>query len=1295
MADEETRIAVRRAFYSRLRWLWPILASPLLRRTLRFALWGAFIAWVVFAVLVLALRYVVLPNVGMYHGQIEQALSRAIGQPVTIGAIEARWQGLNPDLILDNVAIADRQGKPAFSLEQVETVLSWQSLWRGRVTLSLLVLERPVLHVRRETSGRITVAGIETEDEGDPAFAEWVLEQKSIRVRNATIVWEDRLREAPQLALEDLQFALDNRGRRHRFGLSAAPPSELAARIDIRGEVNGALDEAIEHLSGKIFVQLDYADLAAWRSWVDYPVDLSQGRGALRIWGDLQDGQGTATADLALEEVRIRLGKKLPELDLSSLRGRLEGRYKAGAWVLAGRKVELSSEDGMRVAPTDFQVEWQQDASTGRINGAASASFLDLAVIARLAAFLPLDPRSRELLESHQPQGRVAELRTSWTRAGEALERYSLRAAFTDLGLRAGGYFPGAKGLSGMVELTEKGGSVSLDAGRSSVSLPAVFPEPDITFDQLRAHASWKVAGDVVDVKLERLQFDGADAAGSASGTYRYTGEGPGVIDLSASISHADGRAVWRYMPRAVSANVGEWLRSSIVAGRGYDGKMVLKGDLADFPFRDPAKGKFLITAKAEGVKLDYATGWPVIDEIKADMSFGAGMRIVAEKGTILGARLADVVVEIPDFEAKEEMLLIRGDASGPTGQFLDFIDKSPVSEMIDHFTRGMKVTGNGKLDLALDIPLRRVEETRLRGDFRFQNNQIHLFEGLAPLTQVNGRLLLTEASISSPEISGRIFGGPIRVAIKSHGDRVAVQVGGTSNVSELFQHFGLPAGDRLAGSAAWKSSIDIKHHQTDLVIESDLLGVTSRLPEPLAKAATSPLALRVEKTTAEAGRQQYRATLGNVVQAVFIKRAEGLERAVVALGSGDASLPERGVAVRIAVPQFDADAWKELLAGSGNGNGGRGSKDLPALAVVSIKTPTMRLFGRDYTQVDTEVRPRDDGWQIALGTQEAAGDLFWRNAGDGSLEGRLRRLVVRPAAEVAGGPNTTLINSLPAVNLSVDDFRIGDRELGRLELRARNDKGAWHLETLNLRNPDGALSSKAVWRNDGAGRHQTRLDFELTASDVGKLLNRLGYVDAIRRGTAKLAGNMQWNGPLTGIDYPSLTGEMTVSAENGQFNKLEPGVGRLLGLLSLQSLSRRLTLDFRDIFSEGLAFDSIEGSTVVTSGVMRTVEPLRINSPAAQIQIQGEANLKNETQNLQVLVRPQIGSVAAIGAATLVNPIVGAAALLASAVLQNPLGRLFSYRYHVTGSWSDPKVEKVGEFVEEAPPGAAGGGGQ
>ena len=785
MADTETRRALRRTLYHRLHWLWPVVYSTPLRMALVVAWRLVLAAWLLFALLVLGLRFFVLPNVGIYHGQIEQAVSQAIGQPVTIGNIEARWQGLNPDLVFDSVVIADRQGAPAFSLEQVEAVLSWSSLWRGKITLALLAFERPVLHARRETNGRITVAGIDTEGESDPGFAQWVLDQKRIRIRNATVLWEDRLRGAPPLVLEDLQFGLDNAGRRHRFGLSAAPPSELAARIDVRGEIIGDLGEALEHLSGRIFVELAYADLAGWGAWVDYPIHLPHGHGAVRLWGDLAERQGRVTADLALEDLRVRLGRKVPELDLNSLRGRLEGRYMESDWALSGSKVELLVADGTRVAPTDFQAAWKQDGQSGRISGSAGASFLDFAVLRKLAAYMPLDPRSRELLEQYRPEGRVSELRASWSRLGDVLERYALKANFSDLGLLAGGYFPGAKGLSGMVEFSEKGGSLTLDAGRSGISLPAVFPEPDIAFDLLRARANWKVAGAVVDVKLERLQFESADAAGAASGSYRYTGEGPGVIDLAASISRADGRAVWRYLPHAVSADAREWVRNGIVAGNAHDGKLVLKGNLADFPFRDTGKGKFLVTAKATGARVDYVPGWPVIEQIDGEMSFGAGMHIVSDKASILGAKLSGVVVEIPDFEATDERLLVRGVASGPTREFLRFIEQTPISEKIDDFTKGMTATGNGKLDLALDIPLQRPLETSLRGDYHIQNNQIQLFAGMPAMTQVNGKLALTEASILAPEISGRAFGGPFKVSIKSLDDRVTVRAGGTANVVE------------------------------------------------------------------------------------------------------------------------------------------------------------------------------------------------------------------------------------------------------------------------------------------------------------------------------------------------------------------------------------------------------------------------------------------------------------------------------------------------------------------------------
>lgn len=1281
MTERLDRAAVRSALYYRLHWLWPILARPFVSRGLRLLGWGIFAAWLAFAALVLVLRYGVLPRVGDYQAEIEQAASRAVGQTVRIGKVAARWQGLNPDLVLDSVQILDRQGQPAFSLNRVESVLSWQSLLRGRLMLSLLAFDGPVLHVRRESSGKITVAGIDTAGESDPAFAQWVLEQKHIRVRDATIVWDDRLRRAPPLILEDLQFGLDNSGRRHRFGLSAAPPAELAARIDIRGEVKGDLDEALDSLAGKIFVQLDYADLAGWRKWVDYPVHLPEGRGALRIWGDLKEGGGTLTADVALEELRIRLGSKLPELDLASLRGRLEGRYKPGEWAVAGRKLELLTAQGIRVAPSDFQVDWRQDPQTAEVRGSASASFVDLGVLGSLAAYVPLDARSRELLQKHQPQGRISELRASWGLEADALKRYALKARFEQLGILPGGYFPGASGLSGNIDLTEKGGDLTLDAGTSGVSLPAVFPEPDTALDALKAKVNWKTSGAGVDIKLERLEFAGPDAAGSARGSYRFTGQGPGEIDLLATVDRADARAVWRYMPHVVNAEARSWLKRGLVAGRGYDGKLILKGNLQDFPFRDGKSGKFIVTAKAAEAKVDYVPGWPVIENISADMTFGIGMKIAASAGSIFGAKLSAVTVEIPDFESREEMLLVKGVAQGPTGEFFRFIDQSPVADAIDRFTEGMTAVGNGRLDLELDIPLRHALDTKVRGDYRFQNNQLQPVAALPPLTQVNGRLQITESSVSAQDITGKAFGGPLKVQVRNAGDKVSVLASGTANVASVSSHFGWPLINHLTGSAGWKADINIRKRNADIVIESDLLGVSSPLPEPLNKNATTPLALRIERTTPDASREQYRITLGKVAQGLVLRRQEQWERAVLAVGDAEPRLPDKGLAVRVSAPRIDADAWKNFLPDESTAASDAGGNGL-ALSLVSLKTPQLHLMGRDYSQVDTTLRPRDNGWQIGLNTREAVGEIFWRSAGEGWLEGNFKRLVVRPAAE-GGDANTTLINTLPGMSLSVDDFHVGDKALGKLELKARNDRGAWRLDMLNLQNPDGALKGKATWLN--TGKHQTRLDFELTAKDAGKLLERLGYVDAVRRGSAKLSGDLQWNGPLTGLHYPSLSGQLTVNAEKGQFNKLEPGVGKLLGLISLQSLPRRLTLDFRDIFSDGLAFDSIDGKLTVNKGVMRTVEPLRIKGPAAQIEMQGETDLKAETQDLQVVVRPEIGNAAAVGVA-IINPIVGAATLLANTVMQNPLNRLFSYRYHVTGTWSDPLVDKAGQIEEPKP---------
>ena len=1248
--------------------------------TLRFVLRVVIVLWVVFAGTVLALRHVVLPRVGDWHAQIEQAVSGAVGQPVRIGRLAAQWDGLHPGLVLDEVSVLDRQGSVAFSLSRVEAVLSWHSLLQRQLVMSLLAVERPVLHVRREADGRITVAGIDAEGESDPALADWVLAQRRIRIRDAMIVWEDRQRGAPPLVLEDLQFGLDNRGDEHRFGLSAAPPPALAARIDVRGEISGDFREALHEASGRVFVEVDYADLAGWRPWVDYPVDLPQGRGAVRLWGDLEAGEGRIVADLALEELQLRLGSDLPELDLVSLRGRIEGGRKGGAWSLAARKLELQTQAGVRVAPTDFAADWKVDEAAGRTGGSASASFLDIAVLADLAGYLPLDPHTRQLLERHRPQGQVNEPRISWRKVGDRLEAWSAKASFAGLGIRADGYFPGGQGLGGSLDANERGGLLTLSADQSRLSLPAVFAEPDIDFDRLQAKATWKVNGPEIAVHLERLRFEGADAAGSASGRYRYTGDGPGEIDLVAAVDRADGRAIWRYLPKVVDPEVPAWLRRAITKGNAGDAKLVLKGNLVDFPFAEAGSGTFSVTARATGVDLDYGSGWPAIEGIDADLHFGAGMLIRAERGSIFGVRLSGVVAEMADFSADEEMLLVRGDASGPTADFLRFVEESPVGETIGHFTRDIRAEGNGRLALALDIPLADVDRTKVRGDFGFLNNRIRVIEALPPVTGVSGRLQVTENGVAAREIAGNAFGGPLKVQVRTAAGQVAVTAAGQARVDEVARHFGWPLVDQLAGGAPWKAEIGIRGGNADIVVESDLVGITSPLPDPLNKVASAALPLRIERTLPDPAREQYLIRLGDIGRGVVIRRDGAWERGAIVVGPGEPQLPDRGLAVRIRAPQLDADAWRRLAPAGGNGGGNGGNALVVDTAALNVDR--LRLFGRDLHAVNTTLRQRDKGWQIVLDMQEAAGELFWRSADDGLLQGRLSRLYLRPAAEAAG-VDTTALNNLPAMNLVVDDLHVGELALGALQLNARNERNAWRLETLSLKNPEGTLTGRGRWRN--VGNQQTRLDFELVSPDVGRLLDRLGQPGAVRRGSATLSGDLSWNGPPTGIDYPSLTGSLAVQARNGQFDKLQPGVGKLLGLISLQSLPRRLTLDFRDIFSEGFAFDSIDGRMDVARGIMRTVEPLAIRGPAAAIEIEGTTDLQAETQDLRVVVRPDVGTLTALGVAV-INPIAGAATLLAGAAGVNPLNRIFSYRYHVTGTWSDPQVNKEGAIAEPGP---------
>lgn len=1246
----------------------PRLIPAWLRHTLAWSFWLAYFG---FAILTLVLRYSVLPNIENYRGDIERGISAAVGLHVTISRIDTDWHGLRPHLSLHGFKVHDAADRPVLTFNTVETDLGWSSLLRWRLHLHRLEVHAPVLTIRRDQGGRIFIAGLQINTEASGTdFSDWLLAQKNVAVRDATIRWEDEQRGAPPLELRQLNFVLRNDGSRHRFGLTALPPAELAARIDIRGDFRGRDIDRPELWKGEVYAELDYADLAVWRAWVDYPLDLPQGAGGMRLWLGFDDKKlRTLTADIALRDVKLRLARHLDMLELAHFNGRIGGRLPDAGFEVSTKKLTLATKEGISLSPTDFSLRWSPAQGKQPANGAATANGLDLDVLAKLASYLPLDEGTRRSLEAHAPRGRVFDLKLGWKGDAETLSAFDVSARFEALGRRALGYYPGFDGLNGRIDGNEKGGKVEVNGRNAVIELPTVFADPRLELAEVKGQAAWTAKDGRVSVQLQNLAFNNLDASGSASGRYLSDPAGPGEIDITANLTRADGAAVWRYMPLGVNRDVRDWLREAIRGGRADDARLRLQGNLKDFPFADGKNGTFRVTANIAGTSLRYAPDWPAIENIAGDLLFeGKRMLIRARQGNILGVALSGASAEIPDLEAPEEILSVAGRAAGPTAEFLRFIAASPVSEKIDRFTEGMQAEGHGTLALKLNLPLRRLEQAKIDGEYQFLRNALVVDADVPQLTEVTGRLDFNADGIAIKEIRGQLLGAPLTVKAATRKDgTVAIDAQGSLSVAGLRKFRDHRIYNHLSGTSAWRGTVLIKGRSAEVALDANLQGIASSLPAPFNKSATDAMPLRFERTSLAAGRDQVRISLGKDLGAQLLRRADGdrkiIERGAIGLGEAVPALPEKDILVAASLGEFDADFWRGLFAG----NGGDG---LP-IGSINLRAEKMQVFDRPFSAVTLRASQQRGNWQGQVASREVNGEFSWSSGEQGRLRARLKHLAL---AETRPGKTVLAeepLRELPGLDIVADSFMLHGMKLGKLELNATNADKAWNLDKLAISSPDGTLSSSGLWHDGG-----TQLNFKLEVADIGKMLDRLGYADAVRRGTARLDGKVSWAGPPTRIDHPSLGGTVAVEAARGQFNKLDPGVGRLLGILSLQSLPRRITLDFRDIFSDGFAFDSIEGTSRIERGVLSTKD-LVIQGPSARIAMKGEISIPAETQNLRVRIEPALGETLAVGA-MIANPAVGAAAWLAQKILKDPFGQIFAFEYAISGSWSDPKVEKL-----------------
>ncbi|WP_199154481.1 YhdP family protein [Chromobacterium sp. ASV23] len=1221
-----------------------------------------------------------LPRLDQYRPQLESSLSASLGHKVGIARLSGQWDGVAPRFELNGVSIANPVSGQALTLSAVTVQPSWTSLLAGEPRLSVLA-DGPSVELRRDPNGVIYLNGFDLSSgpSHDNALGNWLLRQPSLEIRNARLSWVDERLGLPRLDLQQGRLLLERTLLGHKLQLSGLPAATLGKGFELSAGWRGDDIDHWQDWSGTLRVALNGARASVWSRY-------------MRDLGVLRSGEGDGTLEMAFSDgsisslqadVSVRDAAYTPpsarELVLPQLQGKLQlDRQSGGSYRIAASDLTLASATGLAFDKSSIKGEWRPGAQGG---GELTLDNVDVGNLNPFIHALGLD--RNPLFARFAPRGALHDLTVGWQGPVEAPHSFKLKSRFEKLAWQPFADVPGVSGVSGKVAFDEHGGRLQLDTGQSEVVYPELFGH-SLPFDKLVADVEWTQKGAGLDIALRKVVFANDDLNGQVSGSYHYPGNSAGLIDLSGTIDAVKATRIPSYLPHQVGERTTSWLSKALLDGTAKNLTLKLKGDLEKFPFAGGNGGEFLVEADVEKAKLLYETGWPTIDDIDAKLRFhNESMLVEGKRASTVGVPLQSVTVAIEQLGADVPWLKINGRAEDRLDRMLAFTTKSPVDGWLGGFTGQIKAEGPVGLKLQLAVPLDGDESTRVRGDLEFKHNALQFKRlPLPALEAAQGVLTFTERGVDSKGLTLHAFGGPLKLTAHTGADkRMRFALSGEADGKALMQQYLPLAAPLVSGRMQVDGRFVVHDGLESLQLDSTLQGVALDAPAPLGKTANSAMPLQLQLQPAPArfgGGMRLEFDLGGALAGKLRLNDDGdLQTGALGLGRRPGEWPSSGLAVRAQLPKVALDEW---WSGLSRLDAHGGDKPLGMPLQLQLNTQELSFAGFVLHQADAQVSNNGQNglWNVGLRSREADGAASYQlGDGAGLLQANLERLALSWPLRAEGTASAASAQQqLPAMKVHIGELSLQNRKIGQLDMTARRNGSVWLMDPLRLSAPEGTLSGSARVDEQGVGRVETR--FQLDVSNAGKLLERFGQVDVFRNGQGSLSGQLSWPGGLSDLDAAHLSGQMALDFKNGRFAKVDPGVARLLGVLSLQSLPRRIRLDFTDVFSDGFAFDALQGKASVRDGVFRS-DKVEMRSPAAEVGIAGSVDLGRETQTLQVKVVPHVAeSVALAAGAALLNPVVGIATLAAQKVLQDPVGKILTLEYSVTGSLKDPQVKRV-----------------
>lgn len=1242
----------------------------------------ALIVYFLVGIALLGLRYWLLPNVDQWRGTIETQLSQALGAQVTLGEIKAQWLGANPRLTLSSVSIRDPGRGEILNLPYLRAVLSWRSVADANLRFARLEVSGLDLTLRRDAQNRLWVLGQAIDLDGGmddtsfdagqsivvpPALA-WLMSQPSIDFDDVTLRWLDERRNAPPLILHRANLQLQRRGGEHRFSLAVSPPASLATAIEVRGELRPgsriAPDRPLarERLKGRLYARVDGLVPTAWRPWLDAPQTLTAGRLSAQASLGIAAGRlGQVSLDASLQGLALQQ-EPANSLGVEAARLHVEGPWDALAW----------AHDMATPNPPS-----SSDAASGSAGAQALQFQLQMAGVKLKAQDVFAQPLQFDKVRFN-----------GWT---DAADGGHARLGVDEASL-----------LNADLDLTLKGTWQSRAGTEAGVA--------DLTgqFRTLRAPAIVTYLPLLVDADARDWMRTGLLAGRVQDATLRVQGElehfpfgdAPDKGDFAVDGKMAD--VVIDYVPPS-DGELG-WPRLEAVQGRLNMRRVALRlqADSANM-----VAGPSVAPIVLSGVQA-------VIPNIERDAEL-----------TVDGTTRAAAASYLSVMRHSPLGALLDGvfDEAQGNGQWeVPLSLKVPLMNSLDTTVTGEVRFAGGSLQLMPEMPA----FTRLRGAVAFTETGIAAQAGLGARF-LGGNVAVTGGLGGKQpglRLTGRLQANALRDYVGLEGMKrlrgetpysawlsrdaqgelaITLQSDLTGLSLDFPKPLGKPAGQALPLTARWHA-----------------VAPADSAPARNGRAASAARPVTTNATDGGA-LQALDVTLGSLAS-VHLLHQQGQSQGpyfhagAMSVRQALPQTPAQGLALDVQDAYVDIGQWKTLiemfslpLTSPAAPNGQNAQDDathrplLPEPSAIRVRGDRVLLHGLDMQQAELDARRADAGnWRLDIRSKQTEGTLHWREA-DGRVEGHVqaqftRMAVGTPAAERSkDGPAKDGADAasaadadasakaaeldIPAIDLQVQAFTLYGHQLGKLSLTGLNQARGqlWKLERLSLTGAGLQLQGAGQWHLSGEQRG-LNLDATADISNMGAYLSQLGINGIMTQGQGRVEGSFFWHDLPWSLDVADIQGTIKVALDKGRFSRLHSRVARLLELLSFQSLQRlaRLDVNLNGAVRDGFPFDALRGDLILRQGMLDT-QDYRVIGPVGTIVLGGRVDLREQTQNLQAVVIPNLDvSGAALAAGIAINPIVGVGAFLAQWLLQAPLAKAMTLEYQIGGTWDDPELQEV-----------------